>query len=324
MDVGIDKLPDACNDRMLSEGDCPTIARNISSKVLFKDDKVDWKTLRQFFFLQGALKKDQCMKILMKVLKVFQDEPNMIKTSEPIAILGDIHGQYYDLCQYFENYGDPSQKLKYLFMGDYVDRGVQGVQCCLLLFAMKIEMHKEVLLLRGNHESRNMTEMFTFRDEVLDTPGYDEEVYEMFMDVFDAIPMACKVDNKYLAMHGGISPDIKKLEDINTVNRFQEIPLEGMMCDLAWSDPADDKNCMYNDWEENRARDCSYYFGRDPTRDFLDNNKLTTIYRGHQVKQGGYQQHKWDGPNKPPLVITVFSAPNYCGTYANKGGIVLI
>jgi serine/threonine-protein phosphatase 2B catalytic subunit len=96
------------------------------------------------------------------------------------------------------------------------------------------------------------------------------------------------------------------------------------MCDLAWSDPADDTKAVYNDWDENRARDCSYYFGRDPTREFLDKNKLVTIFRGHQVKQNGYQKHSWDGPNKPPLVITVFSAPNYCGTYANKGGIVLL
>lgn len=85
---------------------------------------------------------------------------------------------------------------------------------------MKIELQKEVTLLRGNHESRNMTEMFTFRDEVIDTPGYDEEVYELFMDVFDAIPVACKIDNKYLAMHGGISPDIDLIEDINKANRF--------------------------------------------------------------------------------------------------------
>lgn len=217
----------------------------------------------------------------MKALKVFQDQPNMVKLKQPICILGDIHGQYVDLVGYFEKFGEPSNKMNYLFLGDYVDRGVQGVEVCLLLFAMCVCNPSNIHLLRGNHESRNMTEMFTFREEVLQTPSYDEEVYEMFMDVFDSLPIAAKIDNKYLCMHGGISPDLKKVEDINSVNRFQEIPLDGLLCDLAWADPASDRKADYDDWKDNEARDCSYYFGREPTRELLDKNHLTTIFRGH-------------------------------------------
>eukprot|EP00352_Strombidinopsis_acuminata_P004856 CAMPEP_0176368170 /NCGR_PEP_ID=MMETSP0126-20121128/22410_1 /TAXON_ID=141414 ORGANISM="Strombidinopsis acuminatum, Strain SPMC142" /NCGR_SAMPLE_ID=MMETSP0126 /ASSEMBLY_ACC=CAM_ASM_000229 /LENGTH=83 /DNA_ID=CAMNT_0017726319 /DNA_START=482 /DNA_END=733 /DNA_ORIENTATION=+ len=83
-----------------------------------------------------------------------------------------------------------------------------------------------------------MTEAFTFKDEV--TSMYDEEIYELFMDVFDALPISCLVAKKYLAMHGGISPDLKLLEQINEINRFEEIPLEGIFCDLVWADPMND------------------------------------------------------------------------------------
>jgi len=76
-----------------------------------------------------------------------------------------------------------------------------------LLFAIKTANPKTVVILRGNHESRNMTEMFTFRNECID--AYDEEVYEYFMDCFDLLPLACHVADKYLAMHGGISPEFE-------------------------------------------------------------------------------------------------------------------
>jgi serine/threonine-protein phosphatase 2B catalytic subunit len=113
--------------------------------------------------------------------------------------------------------GEPGS-INYLFLGDYVDRGVLGIEVVLLLFAIKLNEPKSVVLLRGNHESRNMTEAFTFREEVLER--YDVEVYDFFMEVFDALPIAALVAKKYLAMHGGISPELNKLDQINAVNRF--------------------------------------------------------------------------------------------------------
>ena len=113
--------------------------------------------------------------------------------------------------------GDP-EDLNYLFLGDYVDRGIYGLECMLLLTAIKINYPKSFILLRGNHESRNMTESFTFRSEVI--TRFDNEVYEAFMDLFDALPISCLVDEKYLTMHGGISPELENIEQINRVKRF--------------------------------------------------------------------------------------------------------
>lgn len=94
-----------------------------------------------------------------------------------------------------------------------------------------------------------MTEMFTFRDEVLS--HYDLEVYELFMETFDQLPISALIASKYLAMHGGISPDLQFLDQLDTVQRFREIPLEGMMCDLMWADPMKDEDANHGDWELN-------------------------------------------------------------------------
>ena len=148
-----------------------------------------------------------------------------------------------------------AQTQKYCFLGDYVDRGTQGVEVTILLFAIKICLPDALFLLRGNHESRSMTEMFTFRGEVLES--FDVETYELFMEVFDHMPIAAHINGKYLCVHGGISPDLHKLENINKIDRFAEVPMEGMHCDLLWCDPMDESGGSRNDWSPN-PRDCAF------------------------------------------------------------------
>lgn len=133
----------------------------------------------------------------------------MVKIGEPIVIVGDIHGQFHDLCHMLEKAGPPSD-INYLFLGDYVDRGIFGVECVILLMTIKLNFPKNVILVRGNHESRNMTENFTFREESINR--YDLEIYNIFMELFDSMPISCIVDGKYFGMHGGISPELSKLE----------------------------------------------------------------------------------------------------------------
>ena len=217
--------------------------------------------------------------------------------------------------------GDPA-KLNYLFLGDYVDRGIFGLECMVLLVAIKLNHPKGFILLRGNHESRNMTESFTFREEVISR--FDNEVYEAFMDLFDALPISCLVDDKYLAMHGGISPELENIEQINQVKRFQEIPLDGLFCDLMWADPMKDEVAKHGEFEDNPERECSNYFGKKPVKKLLRANKLMSIFRGHQVQVDGFKMHRWGNEGSFPYVITIFSAPNYCGYYDNKGSILIL
>lgn len=94
-----------------------------------------------------------------------------------------------------------------MFLGDYVDRGTWSVEVFVYLCALKIQHPKHVFMLRGNHESQSMTEHFTFREEVLDKFG-DEQVYQQFLECFDCLPLAADVGGDYLAVHGGIGPDL--------------------------------------------------------------------------------------------------------------------
>lgn len=164
---------------------------------------------RDFLCREGPVTKPQCVRLLRSVLEIFKKEPNLVALEEPICVVGDIHGQYADLLNMISKAGEPGT-LNYLFLGDYVDRGIFGIEVCFLLFAIKLNHPKNVVMLRGNHESRNMTESFTFREEVI--TRYDQEVYELFMEVFDAMPIASLVASKYLAMHGGIAKDLTKID----------------------------------------------------------------------------------------------------------------
>lgn len=112
-----------------------------------------------------------------------------------------------------------------LFLGDYVDRGSYSIEVVIFLYCLKINFPNEVKMLRGNHESRAMTEHFTFREEVLRKYGGDESVYEYFIESFEALPIAADVNGDYLCMHGGISPELATVEDINRIDRFIEPPL---------------------------------------------------------------------------------------------------
>ena len=116
-------------------------------------------------------------------------------------------------------------KTNMLFLGDYVDRGSYSIEVCIFLFCLKLAFPKEVTMLRGNHESVAMTEHFTFREEVLKKYDNDESVFDTFISVFEAMPIAADVNGDYLCMHGGISPELATVDDINKIDRFVEPPL---------------------------------------------------------------------------------------------------
>lgn len=163
------------------------------------------------------------LKLIQDCSKILKKEPNLVEREGEIAIIGDVHGQFYDLVSMLDALTPklevPNSDFGLLFLGDYVDRGIKGVEVLLYLMALKIVYPKKISLLRGNHESRSMTTYFTFREEVV--AKYDVEVYDAFMDMFDNLPLVCVVNGLYLCMHGGISPDMFEIQDVNLkINRF--------------------------------------------------------------------------------------------------------
>ena len=154
-----------------------------------------------------------------------------------MTICGDIHGQFFDMIELFKIGGEAPDS-NYLFMGDYVDRGYYSVECVSLLMCLKVRYPNRIHLTRGNHESRQITQVYGFYDECMRKYG-NPNVWKYFTDLFDCLPLTAVVENQIFCLHGGLSPSIETLDNIKMLDRYQETPQEGPMCDLLWSDPED-------------------------------------------------------------------------------------
>ena len=207
----------------------------------------------------------------------------MVRVDGNVAIVGDIHGQLYDLFYMLNKVQVNSRGIgKLVFMGDYVDRGMYGPEVVAYLCAMKLANPHDVIMLRGNHETRQCTTDFNFRDQCVQ--HYDEETYDNFMDFFDELPIAATVNGKYFAVHGGISRELTSIASINEIDRRIE-PEEGsLLSDMLWADPMPEKLANSVDFIENRARGTSYNYGKRPLKRLLKQARLQSMIRAHEVQ----------------------------------------
>ena len=204
---------------------------------------------------------------------------------------------------------------KFLFMGDYVDRGNNSIEVCALLFAMKILYPNCVYVLRGNHECPEVNCMYGLLSECEARFGDDARlVFTKLNEVLISLPLCAVLNKKIFCVHGGISPNLTKIEEINDINRIGRIPESGVLCDLMWSDPSS----MIDDLWGSNSRGVSYTYSAEAIYTFLRNNKLQLLCRAHQLVPEGY---KFFANNK---LLTVFSAPNYCGNSGNNGAVMKI
>eukprot|EP01028_Stygiella_incarcerata_P007709 TRINITY_DN3225_c0_g1_i1.p1 TRINITY_DN3225_c0_g1~~TRINITY_DN3225_c0_g1_i1.p1 ORF type:complete len:503 (-),score=134.42 TRINITY_DN3225_c0_g1_i1:203-1711(-) len=278
------------------------------------------ENLKPHFLREGKIEKADALRIISLVSPVFEKEPNVLTVADPVTVCGDVHGQYYDLMKLLEIGGDPSNS-SYLFLGDYVDRGCFSCEVCLLLFSYKILYPTTFFMLRGNHECRHLTNYFNFKKECL--YKYDEEVYNAFMKCFDHLPLAAILNHRFLCIHGGISPDILTIDEIRMINRHRETPSSGPMCDLLWSDPSEDDDLpLDSHFMPNELRGCSYVYTSEAVKMFLRTNNLLSIIRAHEAQDEGYRLYRKLDTTDFPSVICIFSAPNYCDTYGNKGAVI--
>jgi serine/threonine-protein phosphatase PP1 catalytic subunit len=250
--------------------------------------------------------------LCMTCREIFMSEPMLLQVRAPLNVCGDIHGQFPDLIQLFEKCGDPSNT-NYLFLGDYVDRGKQSLETICLLFAYKIKYRSTFHLLRGNHESAGINRVYGFYDEC--KTRYTVKTWRTFCDCFNCLPVAAVINDRILCMHGGLSPELKQLEQIRNILRPTDIPDAGLLCDLCWSDPGE--NVFQGAFGES-PRGVSYTFGSSALNKFLLANNLDLICRAHQVVEDGYE---FFGNRK---LVTIFSAPNYCGEFDNLGGVMTV
>lgn len=259
-----------------------------------------------------TLPEKQLITLLMKFMEVLYTESNVLELQSPITICGDIHGQLYDLFELFKaaRNGESFGNQQFLFMGDYVDRGRFSLETFAYLVALKLRYPGKFYLLRGNHECRQVNQMYGFYNETQFYYGH-AGVWSFCNEVFDILPMAAVIDGKVFSVHGGLSPDIALIEKISTFDRQAELPASGALCDLCWSDPDD----TTNNWRENQ-RGAGYLFGAPQTKAFCHNNNLSLVTRSHQLAMEGFQKFFDD------MLITVWSAPNYMYRSNNKATVM--
>ncbi|TIC07361.1 Metallo-dependent phosphatase [Wallemia mellicola] len=288
--------------------------------------------------LSGKYLAESQIKMLCDVvLGLLVEESNIQPVSSPVTVCGDIHGQFWDLLELLRVGGD-CRDTNYIFMGDFVDRGHQSLESFTLLMALKARYPDRITLLRGNHESRQITQVYGFYvlteslDECQQKYG-NASVWKACCQVFDYLNLAAAkwpkiVDGKILCVHGGLSPDVRTLDQIRVIARAQEIPHDGPFCDLMWSDPDDVEHWSIS------PRGAGWLFGSKVTKEFNHINGLDMIARAHQLIQEGLyvssivadilltRLSKFMFPDND--LVTVWSAPNYCYRCGNVASVLKV
>ncbi|KAL3896248.1 MAG: hypothetical protein SGCHY_004196 [Lobulomycetales sp.] len=265
---------------------------------------------RQISLLSSCqlIKEKEVEELCHKAREILVEESNVQKVYSPVTICGDIHGQFFDLQELFK-VGGICPDTNYLFMGDFVDRGFYSVETFLLLLALKVRYPDRITLIRGNHESRQITQVYGFYDECLRKFG-SVNVWRYCCEIFDYLSLSAIIDDKVFCVHGGLSPAINTLDQIRSIDRKQEVPHDGAMCDLLWSDPDDIENWGLS------PRGAGYLFGGEVVAAFIHSNHLDLIARAHQLVMEGYK------PMFKDTLVTVWSAPNYCYRCGNVAAIL--
>lgn len=293
------------------------------------------KYMIQLFKDGGKLPKKHVFAIVAKVYQLLREENTMVELrldhtklelkteteaivlpAKKITVVGDTHGQFYDVLNLFAKFGHVDENHVYLFNGDFVDRGSWSCEVALYLYVLKILYPKSIFINRGNHETNDMNKTYGFTDEC--EAKYSKKVFEAFAESFGALPLATLINESYLVMHGGLfSNDQVTLDDIRKINRFPSSGLsqparEGLAMELLWTDPQPENG------RSPSKRGLGIQFGPDITERFCLANKIRKVLRSHEVRMGGVEEEH-NG-----RLITVFSAPNYCDATGNLGGVVHI
>lgn len=258
-----------------------------------------------------CLPEDTIVALLGTARDILLEQPMLLELNAPISIVGDIHGQYCDLLRLFEMGGSPSTSRPYLFLGDYVDRGAQGIECICLLATYKIKFPENFFMLRGNHECPSINRIYGFYDEC--KRRYSVKLWRLMNDMMNCLPIAAIVDERMFCVHGGLSPDLVAFDQVLDIERPAQVPDQGLLCDFLWADPDPD----IRGWEEN-ARGVSYTFGADCVNNFLEQHDFDLVVRAHQVVEDGYEFFA------DRQLVTIFSAPNYCGEFDNAGAMMIV
>lgn len=247
--------------------------------------------------------------ICEKLKEILVKESNVVHIQAPVSVVGDVHGQFYDLLEIFR-IGGQCPDTNYLFLGDYVDRGYHSVETMTLLCLLKLRYPDRIWLLRGNHESRAVTQVYGFYLECQRKYG-SLDIWHTFTDLFDYLTLSVVIEDRIFCIHGGLSPALFCLDQIRVLDRFREIPHEGLIADIMWSDPEAAKDDF-----QLSPRGAGYTYGGEAVKQFMLANDMEHILRAHQLCMEGYEVLFDD------RLSTVWSAPNYCYRCGNLASVL--
>lgn len=268
-------------------------------------DYLSGKALLKFPFIPKLIINVLCD----KAADIFQSEPIILKVPHDCIIVGDLHGHILDLLRIFKTFGLPPEQ-KYLFLGDYVDRGEFSTETMTLLFTLKALYPNEMYMIRGNHEFAEMTNRCGFSTELYQIYG-DTSMETAFLFAFSMMPLAATINEKILCIHGGIGPNFKFINQINSINRplydFDHEPAATIL----WSDPSENVSGYMPS-----QRGSGAVFGRAALDKFMEDNKIDLLVRAHECASNGVAIMLGG------KLMTVFAASYYCGIAPNLSGVV--
>lgn len=268
------------------------------------------KTIDENETIFPRIGEDVFIDLCNKTIQMLQTLGPLLNIDGPLVIVGDIHGNLTDLLKIFKLFGMPPSK-KYLFLGDYVDRGAHSIEVISILMSLVCLYPNDFFLIRGNHEFASVNRVYGFYDEALNSYGTDN-AWNTCNDVFGYLPLAAVVSNSVFCVHGGLSSYLSSIQALTElklpIDNYEEVP---MISDLVWSDPSDgQKGFQQND------RGSGVLFGADALSNFLKTNKLKVLFRAHQCVAAGYS---FTAAN---TCVTLFSSSNYCRLIQNKCGVI--
>ncbi|EAY19562.1 Ser/Thr protein phosphatase, putative [Trichomonas vaginalis G3] len=238
-------------------------------------------------------------------------------------VVGDLHGNFTDLVYIIKTYGLPNKDLKYLFLGDYVDRGYNSIETILYLMCLKILFPDFVTMIRGNHEFIRVCKVYGFYEECVSRMGEDsgEIFFDLITSTFPFLPLGAILPNRIFACHGGISSHINNIDDIKSIDRFDIINFDSnqIVSDLVWGDP---RNLDDGELTAPSPRGVGEVFSAEKTQKFLQDSNLKSIIRGHESCSNGFL-HSLSNSKGETICFTVFSASNYCDGN-NEGAIAIL
>ncbi|KAG5490073.1 hypothetical protein JKF63_00192 [Porcisia hertigi] len=316
---------------------------SVERGTLLIDKKIPLESIMLQFLRDEPLKLEDAMEIVQQAALVLRTEPNALSIDDTVVVVGDVQGQYYDLVRILAMCGSPGTT-QYLFLGNYIGNGGFNLECILFLLAAKVAHPRSFFLIRGSNESKFMADVLQLGEEC--QLKYSSALLPHLLSAFNCLPLAALVRKKFFCVHSGLSPDVSHVDDIALIHRFRQIPTRGAMCDMVWSEPDwDTSNQLYNNVEEssgetyfpqvglfetrplfirNKQRGLSYVFNFACAKRFVSANNLLCIIRAHEVQELGFKMYRPHPNHLFPCIISLFSAPNYCSSFGNKGAVLVV